>query len=86
MNELITKEEEVARRFPEFADFVLEMESVDGSTWSEFRADEDERVASVLSVDDAVRYMLTGGLATVEEPNGNRTRFRLTPKAWLEIQ
>lgn len=70
--------------FPELKDFEVELESNDGKSWSSFRENEDVRVASVLRVRDAVIYMLSGGVAAVEDPEGNRTRCRLTPKAWLE--
>lgn len=69
-------------RFPELADFELELQGNSGS-WSTFRANEDERAACVLNDGDAVRYMLCGGEAVVEH-NGHRTRCRLTPKAWLK--
>ena len=69
-------------RFPELADFELELRGNSGS-WSTFRADEDERAAHVLNDGDAVLHMLTGAEVEVEQ-NGHRTRCRLTPKAWLK--
>jgi hypothetical protein len=68
-------------RFPELADFELELEGNNGS-WSTFRETEDERAECVLNDADAVYYMLSGG-ETVVERDGIRTRCRLTPKAWL---
>jgi hypothetical protein len=69
-------------RFPELADFELEMET--GSGWTSIRANEDERAASILKHANAVMYMLSGGYAIVEVASGQRTQFRLTPKSWLE--
>ena len=74
-------EAEALNRFPELKDFVVELQGNDGR-WSNFRANEDERVAAVLQVRGAVLHMLGGGISTVEK-SGVRTRCRLTPKSWL---
>lgn len=80
---IMTKEEQVARQFPEFSNFVLEMESVDGNSWSEFKASEDNLVEVILGDTGAIKTMLRGGYGTVRK-DGVDTRFRLTPKTWLK--
>lgn len=70
------------QRFPELSQFELEMEVSDGEWWIT-RADEDERSATILNDASAVLSMLAGGYRSVLK-DGVRTRFRLTPKAWLE--
>lgn len=68
-------------KFPELADFELELQGNRG-LWSSFREDEDERAAAALNDEGSMRYMLCGGETTVER-DGVRTRCRLTPKSWL---
>jgi len=68
-------------RFPELSQFELEMETAAG--WTTVRENEDDRAACVLKNGSAVMYMLGGGYACVEVASGQRTQFRLTPKAWL---
>lgn len=69
-------------RFPELGGFELEMELPAGD-WTTIRANEDERAACILQDASAIESMLGGGCRSVER-DGLRTRFRLTPKAWLK--
>lgn len=69
------------KRFPELSQFELEMEVASG--WTTVRASEDERAACILENHSAVESMMCGAYRYVERA-GVKTRFRLTPKAWLE--
>ena len=69
------------QRFPELADFELEIELPRG--WTTIRANEDERAAVILNDNSAISSMLCGGYRYVLS-EGVKTRFRLTPKAWLK--